>query len=263
MNSIDRLLAIMARLRDKKSGCPWDVEQDFASIAPCTIEEAYEVVDAIERGDMKDLKEELGDLLLQVVFHAQMAKEAKLFDFSDLAQAVSDKLERRHPHVFGDAKIETADEQVNSWEKIKAEEKRSKSDGKRASVLDDIPVALPSMTRAHKMLKKAAKTGFDWPTISPVFDKLNEEIGELKKAINTEIPEDILDEVGDILFVAVNIAKHLKVDPDTALRHTMKKYENRFRYMEDQLARQQMEFKDMSLQQLEELWDQARALERL
>jgi MazG family protein len=263
---ITHLLAIMAQLRDKEKGCPWDVEQDFASIAPCTIEEAYEVVDAIERKDMNDLKEELGDLLLQVVFHAQMAKEAGLFDFDDVVKTVSEKLVRRHPHVFGDASIETSEAQIASWEAIKAEEKRSKQGGldpAKASLLDDVPVSLPALVRAQKIQKKASKAGFDWPEVGPVFAKLAEEIEELKQAVAGGGESAILNEIGDVLFATVNIANHLKADPDAALRGTIAKFQRRFRAMEHMLAERQAEFRDMSLQQLDELWDQAKLMEQM
>jgi ATP diphosphatase len=259
MNEIPRLLDIMARLRDKENGCPWDVEQNFRSIAPHTIEEAYEVADAIERNHMEDLKEELGDLLLQVVFHAQMAKEEKLFAFEEVVNGICDKLVRRHPHVFGNATVKTADEQVHAWEAIKATEKQKTPN---TSALEGVPNNLPALLRAEKLQKKAAKVGFDWPGIEPVLDKLMEEIGELKSAIKNGSQEDRMEELGDMLFVTANIAKHLGVNPEEALRGTNAKFERRFKYIENELNRQHRDIKESSLQELDELWDQAKLAER-
>lgn len=259
---IDRLLSTMARLRDKENGCPWDVEQTFASIAPCTLEEAYEVVDAIERNDMEHLREELGDLLLQVVFHSQMASEAGLFDFDAVAGELTDKLIRRHPHVFGDAVITDADATIDAWEAIKAQEKAAKPK-KAESLLDDIPLALPSLSRALKLQKRAAKVGFDWDTPEPVFAKLAEEADELRAEIAAGAPkEKLADELGDLLFVCVNLARQLKVEPEEALRSTNRKFERRFRHIEQALRQQGRNPQDATLEEMDALWDEAKAAER-
>ena len=261
MTDITKLLTIMAQLRDPQKGCPWDVEQNFDSIAPCTLEEAYEVADAIARKDMPALKEELGDLLLQVVFHAQMAKEQKSFTFDDVVQAICDKLITRHPHVFGDDKtVKTADQQVDAWEKIKAEEKAKR--GGKGGALDGVTLGLPALLRAYKLQKRAAKIGFDWPDVNPVLDKLDEEIGELRDAIRTKNQSDIVEELGDVLFVCVNIGKHTGVDAEEALRAANSKFERRFKYIEQALEMQKRDFADTSLQELDELWDQAKLAER-
>ena len=238
-DALDRLLAIMARLRDPEGGCPWDREQDFATIAPYTIEEAYEVADAIARSDMAALKDELGDLLFQVVFHARMAEEAGLFDFADVAAAISDKMVRRHPHVFGDAEIANAAAQTLAWEEHKAKERTAKAvaSGARESVLDGVALALPALLRADKIQKRAARIGFDWPEARPVIAKLSEEIGELEAELAVEAGADhnkdrIEDEMGDILFAAANLARKLDIDPETALRRATEKFERRFRRVE-------------------------------
>ena len=239
----------MARLRDPKDGCPWDVEQNFSTIAPYTLEEAYEVADAIERGDMADLKEELGDLLLQVVFHAQMAKEAGLFDFEDIAKGINDKMVSRHPHVFGEQTgINSADDQIDNWETIKAAEKQAKG---HVSVLDDIPTNFPALLRAQKLGKKASKIGFDWPDLPPVFDKVNEEMSELKEAIADD--SNIEEELGDLLFAIVNVARHVKVNPETALRKANAKFEQRFRAIEPDITG------DSTLEEMEKLWVKAKS----
>ncbi|MCH2545989.1 MAG: nucleoside triphosphate pyrophosphohydrolase [Alphaproteobacteria bacterium] len=261
-DSMDTLLKIMAQLRDKDNGCPWDVEQDFASIAPCTIEEAYEVVDAIYENDMDHLREELGDLLLQVVFHAQMASEEGLFNFDDIANGISQKLIRRHPHVFGDAKIKTAAAQTESWEAIKAQERAHKQT-KAQSLLDDVPKALPALTRAYKLQKRAAKVGFDWDTTAPILAKLEEESRELQAEIDAGASKDKLtDELGDILFVCVNLARQVKVDPEEALMSTNRKFERRFRYIEHELALQGRTAEDATLKEMDILWDAAKSKEK-
>ena len=215
---LEALLAIMARLRAPEGGCPWDLEQTFASIAPYTIEEAYEVNEAITRGDMGALKDELGDLLFQVVFHAQMATEARAFTFADVVDAITDKMIRRHPHVFGDANIKTADAQTVAWEEHKQRERSTRADNS-ARLLDDVPLAFPALTRALKLQKRAASVGFDWRERARVMEKLEEEIGELTEAVaQGASKEKLTDEMGDILFVAVNLARHLGVDPEEALR---------------------------------------------
>lgn len=261
-SSIDSLLHIMARLRDPNGGCPWDVEQDFASIAPYTLEEAYEVADAIAEGDMQGLKEELGDLLLQVVFHAQMAKEEGLFDFDQVAAGIGEKLVRRHPHVFGDADIKTAEAQTASWEAIKAEERKEKA-GKPVSILDNVPKALPALTRALKLQKRAAKVGFDWDSPEPVFAKLDEEIGEFKSAIAEGADrEKLADELGDILFVCANLARQFDIEPEEALRGTNRKFERRFRHIEHSLSQQNKRPEDATLEEMDALWNDAKKQEK-
>ena len=272
MQETKRLLEIMAKLRDPNGGCPWDVEQNFATIAPYTLEEAYEVADAIERNDMTALREELGDLLLQVVFHSQMAKEAGLFDFEDVAAGINDKMVRRHPHVFtkdvilnlfqdpsgGLAqkdewmlkqvqhdKIETADDQLQNWERIKKQEKQSHN---QQSVMDDVPSNFPALLRAQKLGKAAAKKRFDWPTLEPVFDKVAEEIDELKEAIASKNPTHIEEELGDLLFAVVNIARFMKLDAETALRKANAKFEKRFRAIEPTIT------EESTLEEMEAEW---------
>jgi MazG family protein len=228
---IDRLLAIMARLRDPERGCPWDKEQDFASIAPYTIEEAYEVADAIERGDMAALKDELGDLLLQVVFHARMAQEAGLFGFDDVAAAIADKMVRRHPHVFGDAEIASVAAQNEAWEAHKAAERAANGDAD--SVLDGVALALPALLRAAKISRRAARIGFDWPNARAVILKIHEEIAELEAELDRRAPlAAVEEELGDLLFAAANLARKLEVEPETALRRATAKFERRFRRVE-------------------------------
>jgi MazG family protein len=260
--AIDRLLAIMARLRDPNGGCPWDLEQDFASIAPYTIEEAYEVADAIERGDLDDLKDELGDLLLQVVFHSRMAEEAGHFAFDDVAEAISGKMVRRHPHVFGDEGERSAGEVKTRWEEIKAEEKAAKGAAPE-SILDDVPLALPALTRAVKLQNRAARVGFDWPDTSLVVDKLNEEMLELSAEIaKGGEPDRLEDEMGDLLFVYANLARHLKVDPEAALRRANAKFRRRFGRIEEKLAAMGKRPEDSSLEEMDALWNEAKREER-
>jgi len=258
----DDLLRIMAKLRDPDGGCPWDVEQDFSSIAPYTIEEAYEVADAIEQGDMNALKGELGDLLLQVVFHAQMASEAGHFDYADVVHAVSEKMVVRHPHVFAGASVEDADAQTRAWEDQKAAERarKAEADGRTPSVLDDVARGLPALMRAEKLQKRAARVGFDWPTPAPVFDKVREELDEVAAVIDEgSDPARLEDELGDLLFTCVNLARKLGADPETALRRTMSKFERRFRVVEATAARNGQSLKDMDIDQLEEMWVAAKA----
>jgi ATP diphosphatase len=259
---LDRLLAIMARLRDPERGCPWDLEQSFATIAPYTLEEAYEVADAIARGDMTALRDELGDLLFQVVFHARMAEETGLFAFDDVAAAIADKMERRHPHVFGDVRIASAAAQTAAWEEHKAAERQARAhdDSGGHSVLDGVALALPALLRAVKIQARAARIGFDWPEARPVFDKLTEEIGELR----TELDKDadflrLEDEMGDILFAVANLARKLDIDPEAALRHATAKFERRFRRVEA-LAGQRGIGRD--LEALEALWQRVKHDER-
>ncbi len=264
--AIARLLRIMARLRDPDGGCPWDVEQTFATIAPYTIEEAYEVADAIEQDDMAALKDELGDLLLQVVFHAQMADEAGHFAFDDVAAAIADKMVRRHPHVFGDQTgIDSADRQTLNWESQKATERAAKAsqNGETLSALDGVAAALPALTRAIKLQNRAARVGFDWPDVRPVLDKLDEELAELRHELdNGAAPERVADEFGDVLFVLANLARHLKVDPEGSLRGTNQKFERRFRRVEQLLTEAGTRPEDATLEDMDRLWDQAKAEER-
>jgi len=255
-----RLLAVMAWLRDRQHGCPWDIDQTFSTIAPYTIEEAYEVADAIERNDMPALKEELGDLLLQVVYHTQMASEAGAFAFQDVAQAIADKMVDRHPHVFGDLKIIDANAQTVSWEARKAAERAGKNGSAPAGALDGVARALPALLRAEKLQKRAARVGFDWKEIGPVIDKIEEELGELRAEISagTLDPVRVADEMGDVLFAMANLARHCKVDPEAALRSTNDKFERRFRYVEDQLANQGRRPADATLEEMEALWQEAK-----
>jgi ATP diphosphatase len=268
---IRRLIDIMAALRDPIGGCPWDVQQTFASIAPFTIEEAYEVADAIERGETEDLREELGDLLLQVVFHARMAEEAGLFDFGGVVEAITTKLVRRHPHVFGDAGALSPDDVKALWGRIKAEEKQAKlaleaSDGPRteakASALDGVPLAAPALSRALKLQEKAGKVGFDWNDVRAVLEKIREEITEVEAEIAEGSAQALSDEVGDLLFAAVNLARHLKVDPEAALRSANAKFERRFAHIEMRLAEGGRTPDGASLDDMERLWAEAKAEER-
>lgn len=259
-SQITRLLKIMAQLRNPNGGCPWDLEQNFATIAPYTIEEAYEVADAISRGNIDDLREELGDLLLQVVFHAQMADEEKLFNFEDVAKAISDKLVHRHPHVFGEnTDADTADKVLKQWDEIKAAEKAGKE---HESILDDVPVALPSLMRAQKISKKAAKAGFEWDKTLDVLDKLEEEIQELRAAITNDDIRNIEEELGDMLFVMVNIGRRLDVDCEEALRKANNKFYNRFSGMERFAKAKNKNFKTLTLAQMEELWQEQKLIEK-
>jgi ATP diphosphatase len=264
-DGIARLLTIMARLRDPDTGCPWDVKQSFRSIAPYTIEEAYEVADAIEQDDMAALKDELGDLLLQVVFHARMAEEGGLFAFDDVAAAISDKMTSRHPHVFGDRQAATDDDVKLTWEAQKEAERAAKAGDSSPplSALDGVTAALPALLRAEKLQQRAARVRFDWPGVLPVFEKLEEEVEEIKEVIDQGGDADRLeDEVGDLLFVAVNLARHLKVDPEAALRRTNAKFERRFRAMEARLAEAGERAEDQSLDALEDLWQAAKRAEQ-
>ena len=277
--TISDLLAVMAALRTPGSGCPWDLEQNFASIAPYTIEEAYEVADAIERGNRVDLKEELGDLLLQVVYHARMAEEEGAFSFDDVVHGVTEKMIRRHPHVFGDEKARSAQLAKGWWENIKAEERAAKAreggsvEPPSRSLLADVPIGLPGMTRAVKLQAKAARVGFDWPTLAPVVSKMQEELAELEEiavpadprgATPPDGPTDprIVDEFGDVLFVMANVARHLDVDPETALRMANAKFLRRFAYIERRLAEQGKSPESVTLAEMDDLWIEAKTKER-
>lgn len=261
-SGIADLLAIMARLRDREHGCPWDVEQDFDTIAPYTIEEAYEVADAIDRRNYPDLCDELGDLLLQVVFHAQMAKEAGHFGFDDVVTAICGKMFRRHPHVFSDVeKKPDAVEQLANWEELKAGERIAQGNVDH-SALAGISRGMPEWQRALKLQKKAARVGFDWPNVAPVFDKLHEEIDEVRAEFATGCdPDRLTDEIGDVLFVCVNLARHAKVDVSRALRHANAKFERRFRRMEEVAAAAGGALADKPLSEQDALWNQAKAEE--
>ena len=256
---IDELLAIMARLRDPTRGCPWDLQQDFASIAPYTIEEAYEVADAIDRGDFDDLREELGDLLLQVVFHAQMAAEQGRFDFDDVAQAISAKMIRRHPHVFGEARYADPDAQKQAWEELKAAERAARGEARDASALAGVSRGLPEWKRASRLQQRAATVGFDWPDHRPVLDKLAEEIEEVRAEFDAGAdPARLEDEIGDVLFVAANLARHAGVDFSRALRHANAKFERRFRRMEQLAADAGGTLAAHDLAAQEALWQRAK-----
>ena len=250
----------MARLRGP-GGCPWDAEQTFATIAPYTIEEAYEVADAIARGDMADLKEELGDLLLQVVFHSRMAQESGGFDFDAVAHGVADKMIRRHPHVFADASFDSVAAQTDAWEAQKAAERAAKGPH-RAGVLDDVPVGLPGLTRAVKLTKRAARVGFDWPEVAQVFDKLREETAELEAELPAADPALLTEELGDLLFVVGNLARKLGVDPERAIRLANAKFTRRFAHIETALAADGRTPADSDLAEMDALWNAAKAIEK-
>jgi ATP diphosphatase len=256
---IERLLAIMARLRDPVAGCPWDLEQDFPTIVPHTIEEAYEVADAIERGQMEELKSELGDLLFQVVFYAQMARERGLYGFDDIVRALNDKMVRRHPHVFADGAIDSAGAQTVAWEEQKAGERAAAAKGAAPSQLDGVPLGLPALTRAAKLQKRAARIGFDWPEAAQVLDKIVEEAAEIKAELDQGGgKERLADEVGDLLFAVTNLARHLDLDPEQTLRGANAKFERRFRRLEALLARQHGPGAKPGLDALEALWQQVK-----
>ena len=260
---ISRLIEIMAALRTPKTGCPWDLEQNFATIAPYTIEEAYEVADAIARNDLGDLEEELGDLLLQVVFHARMAQEQDAFDFGDVVEAITTKLIRRHPHVFGDQHARDPESVKGLWDAIKAQEKKDKAArGKpvHEGALAGVPVALPALTRALKLQSKASKVGFDWNDPRAVLRKIREEADEIEAALDRDDPS-AAPEVGDLLFAAVNLARHLDADPEALLRQTNRKFERRFSSIEQALATRGKAPQDATLAEMDALWDEAKAQE--
>lgn len=258
---LERLLAVMAALRTPDTGCPWDLQQDFASIAPYTIEEAYEVADAIARGDMADLKDELGDLLLQVVFHARMAQEADRFDFHDVAAAIAAKMIRRHPHVFATDGADTPDKVKETWEAVKARERAEKGD-EDTSALAGVALALPALQRAEKLSKRAARVGFTWPDAETVFGDIEEELDELRAEIRAGASHDRLeDELGDVLFTIANLARMLNVDPEAALRRTNDKFNRRFRAVEAALAKADRRVEDTDLAELDRLWDSVKGVE--
>ena len=267
---ISRLIEIMARLRDPQTGCPWDVEQTFGTIAPYTIEEAYEVADAIERRDMVDLADELGDLLLQVVFHARMAEEAGHFAFGDVVEAITRKMIRRHPHVFGDRQAHGGKLAKGMWDAIKAEEKAEKAARKAEtgalgtvapSILDEVPRALPATVRALKIQKVMATVGFDWDTAPPIIDKLEEEVGEIRAALESGDRDAIRDEIGDLFFVVVNLARHLDVEPEDALEATNRKVKRRFAHIENRLRSESRSPGEATLEEMEALWIEAKSAE--
>lgn len=254
------LLELMERLRDPESGCPWDIEQSFSTIAPYTIEEAYEVADAIERNDMTDLKDELGDLLLQVAFHSQIAREKELFTFSDVAKHVTDKMIHRHPHVFGDEKATSSkDVEDRIWEERKAVEAKKAG---LESILDDVPVGFPAVLRAQKLQKRAARVGFEWPEAIDVLDKLEEEIQELREAIAKKSQDEMHEELGDMLFCVINFGRMLGIDCESSLRDTNYKFERRFKGIELDLKVKNLKIEDATLDQMEALWQDQKAKER-
>jgi len=257
MSNIDKLLEIMAALRHPETGCPWDVEQDFASIAPYTVEEAYEVADAIERGDLNDLREELGDLLLQVVFHAQIAKEQGAFEFADVAGVISEKLIRRHPHVFAGEAIGSAAEQQAAWEQHKQAERKA-AGKEHDSVLDGVTPNLPALTLATKIGKRAAKVGFDWDNADQVLGKIDEELGELAAAREQGDAAHITEELGDVLLAVTNLARHLNVDPEQALRNANRKFVTRFQRVEEGIRDENADWADFTLGELEQRWQSAK-----
>ena len=263
---IQRLIEIMAALRTPDTGCPWDLKQNFATIAPYTIEEAHEVADAIERNDLDDLKDELGDLLLQVMFHARMAQEQDAFAFGDVVQAITEKLIRRHPHVFGDTRHLTPDEVKGLWDKIKAEEKAARRQRRgiddEAGALAGIPSGLPALTRALKLQQKASKVGFDWNDPRAVLDKIKEETAEIERALDAGDRDAVADEIGDLMFALVNLARHLDVDSETSLRGTNAKFERRFAAIEAALAQRGKTPSDATLQEMDALWDEAKDAEK-
>jgi ATP diphosphatase len=255
-----RLIAIMRRLRDPQTGCPWDIEQDFSTIAPYTIEEAYEVADAIERQAWGELRDELGDLLLQTVFHAQIAEDRELFDFDEVANAIADKMVARHPHVFGDdSRDKSAAQQTRDWETVKAAERAAKN---QSGVLDGVAVGLPALLRALKLQKRAARVGFDWPDASHVLDKIAEEAAELHEAATTLSHDKVEEEFGDLLFVMVNLARHMGVEPEAALRAANGKFTRRFQRIEALLAEAGKTPEQSDLAEMDALWNRAKAEER-
>lgn len=257
---MSRLLEIMRRLRDPETGCPWDIEQDFSTIAPYTIEEAYEVADAIQREAWDELKTELGDLLFQSVFHAQMAEERGLFGFDDVANTMSDKMVSRHPHVFGtESREKSAEQQTRDWEMIKAAERATKAETR---TLDGVALGLPALLRAVKLQKRAARVGFDWPSTDQVLSKIIEETQELVEARDSMDQTAIEEEFGDLLFVVANLARHLKIDPEAALRAANAKFVRRFSYIEDELAALGKRPEDSSLEEMDQFWDKAKQTEK-
>jgi len=263
---MEKLLNVMKELRNPDTGCPWDLEQTFSSVAPYTIEEAYEVAEAIHKGDTDELQEELGDLLFQVVFHAQMADEQGLFNFYDVVNSITEKMLRRHPHVFGDAEVKDAWEQTQAWEKHKHKERQQKlekqPDVRNLSVLDGVPMALPAVTRAVKLQRRAARVGFDWSSVPPIFEKIEEELEEVKREIEQQAEHQrIEDEIGDLFFAVTNLARHLEIDPEAAVRRSSAKFERRFRAIEKLAEEKNQSLHEMSLDELEILYQQVKGNE--
>ncbi|RAX09904.1 nucleoside triphosphate pyrophosphohydrolase [Photorhabdus bodei] len=256
-SAIKRLLEIMAQLRHPQQGCPWDKQQTFKTIAPYTLEESYEVIDAIERGDFSDLKEELGDLLFQVVFYAEMGKEQQLFDFDDICHAISDKLERRHPHIFGQQQNISSDRAISGWEKHKAQERAQKD---LHSLLDDIPASLPALMKAYKIQKRCAAVGFDWDTLGPVLDKVYEEIDEVMDEAHQAVVDQqhLEEEIGDLLFAVVNLSRHLGYKPEIALQKACNKFESRFREVEKLILNQGQTLEAATLEEMEQMWQRVK-----
>lgn len=272
MYQLDDLLHLMARLRDPQHGCPWDLKQSYASIVPHTLEEAYEVADAIERGDFAHLPGELGDLLFQVVYYSQLAREEGRFEFAQVVDGITRKLLRRHPHVFVDGDLYGAPDPARlqeavvrqRWEELKAEERAEKAAApQQLSLLDDVPMALPALSRAAKLQKRAARVGFDWPAALPVVDKVREELDEVLEAMSENDPQAVAEEIGDLLFVVTNLARHLEVDPESALRAANGKFEQRFRFIEQALREAGRAMEDCDLEELDALWGEAKKLEKL
>ena len=258
MQSMQQLIDIMQALRDPDSGCPWDLQQDFQSLIPYTIEEAYEVADAIEQNKLDDIKSELGDLLFQIVFYSQLAQEQQAFNFNDVAQAISEKLIRRHPHVFADAPVKNAEQQTKEWEKLKQQEREARAEkhSSQLSILDDVSRTLPSLMRAEKLQKRAAREGFDWPDVKGVIAKIYEEIDEVKQELDSEVQERerLEDEIGDLFFSCINLSRFVGVDAEQSLRKANLKFERRFRDVEIRAGQQNMQLNKMSIEELEALW---------
>ena len=266
MQSIQQLIEIMQALRDPKSGCPWDLEQSFQSLIPYTLEEAYEVADAIERNDLDDMKSELGDLLFQIVFYCQLAQEKKLFDFNDVAQTISEKLRRRHPHVFADKTIKNAEEQTMEWEKLKQQEReiRASSNLSNLSILDDVSRTLPSLMRAEKLQKRAAREGFDWPDINGAIGKIYEELHEVKQELDAEVreQEQLENEIGDLFFSCINVSRHAGVDAEQCVRKANLKFERRFRELEKIANDKGLQINEINTDGLEKLWQEVKSREK-
>jgi ATP diphosphatase len=263
MDNLLRLLNIMQKLRDPEEGCPWDIQQTFASIVPYTVEEVYEVADAIDQQDFVQLKDELGDLLLQIVYYAQMAREQNLFDLEDIAASIGDKLVRRHPHIFDKQNLQESDKDKSwankNWERIKHQERSKKADTKTTSLLNDIPSALPQLIRAKKIQKRVASVGFDWPEVNAVIDKVQEELNELKEVINTDNNQaELEEELGDLLFSVVNLSRHININAEDALRKGNKKFIKRFQHLEEKIQQEDKIISEYSLEELEQFWKQAK-----
>lgn len=266
MQSMQQLLEIMRALRDPASGCPWDLEQNFQSLIPYTLEEAYEVADAIERNNLDDIKSELGDLLFQIVFYSQLATEQQAFDFNDIAQTICEKLIRRHPHVFAGKKVTTAEEQTIEWEKLKQQERKNKAaeNNFNLSYLDDVSRTLPSLMRAEKIQKRVAKEGFDWPDVKGVMDKIYEELDEVQQELDADVLDQakLEDEIGDLFFSCINLSRYVKVDAEHSLRKANMKFERRFRQLEKIARSKGLQINEMRIYELENLWKEVKANEK-